>query len=34
MNLGLLASVPVRVEVIDNLPISVKSYPSVGDMFP
>jgi hypothetical protein len=30
----LLPGVPVRVEVIDDLPIPVKSYPSVGDLLP
>src|SRR5437764_1195617 len=30
----LLPGVPVRVEVIDDLPIAVGSYPSVGDTLP
>jgi hypothetical protein len=30
----LLPGMPVRIEVIDDLPIPVGSYPSVGDMLP
>ena len=30
----LLPGVPVRVEVIDDLPISVGSYPCVGESIP
>lgn len=30
----LLPGVPVRVEVIDDLPIPVRSFPSVGDFLP
>jgi hypothetical protein len=30
----LLPGVPVRVEVIDDLPIPVASYPSIGDVVP
>ena len=30
----LSAGTPVRVEVIDDLPIPVGSYPSVGDLLP
>jgi hypothetical protein len=30
----LLPGVTVRVEVIDDLPIAVGSYPSVGDLLP
>ena len=30
----LLSGVAVRVEVIDDLPIPVGSYPSVGDLLP
>jgi hypothetical protein len=30
----LLPGVTVRVEVIDDLPIPVGSYPSVGDLLP
>ena len=30
----LLPGVPVRVEVIDDLPIPVGSFPSIGDLIP
>ena len=30
----LLPGTPVRVEVIDDLPIPVGTYPSVGDLLP
>jgi hypothetical protein len=30
----LLPGVPVRVEVIDDLPIPVGSFPSIGDLTP